>query len=402
MVLLTGCANFNMLDRRTPLTPGGTAIHLDAPQRLVFTNRKGEVCAEPTPDALQAYASALGAGVSAPSQGAASIAGALQTSSGSIGLHTQSITLMRDNLYRICEAGYNGQLNNTDIVQMLQRSQDLTLGVLAIEQLTGAVKAPQLRLGGNAQASASASAADASKVLANARETEAIRTKSLEAVRTLRSGDQIASETAAQAVIDFTPNPPTSDSDKRRLADLNQKSASLKAKVEQDIIDVTNAEKNLADASAVVLKAQEALSTALSSSSASASGSGEFTVVSDHKNIEKDTAKELAHAVTEIVENIVNHSRLLEVCANLMSRSYASLSDKEREDERLAFVPFMKEECSKVFAANLKTIADRDNTKQTQAIAAKANAEARLKEASAKGATKVPPTAQAPAPKITP
>ncbi|MBM3482652.1 MAG: hypothetical protein FJX66_05065 [Alphaproteobacteria bacterium] len=113
------CANFESIGRRSNLPDDGShesrAIHLDAKQRLVFAKGGGDrdddpaaVCAEPSPDALSAIAASAGIGASVPSQGAASAAAALQTSAASIGLRTQSITLMRDALYRVCEAYYSG------------------------------------------------------------------------------------------------------------------------------------------------------------------------------------------------------------------------------------------------------------------------------------------------------
>ncbi len=78
---LSGCANFQTVSRQTTLPggSGGLAIHLDAQQRLVVVNALGRYCTEPSPDALAAYASSLGLGVSAPTQGAASLAQALQS-----------------------------------------------------------------------------------------------------------------------------------------------------------------------------------------------------------------------------------------------------------------------------------------------------------------------------------
>lgn len=163
---MTACADLQTVGRTTRLpllvdannskVEPGVAIHLDAQQRLVLA-RGEKYCAEPSPDALAAYASSLGFGVSAPGQGAASLAQALQSSAGSIGLRTQSITLMRDALYRMCEAANNGDLNRLEVAMFLRRSQDLTAAVLAIEQLTGAVVAQQVILTGNANAAAAAS-----------------------------------------------------------------------------------------------------------------------------------------------------------------------------------------------------------------------------------------------------
>ena len=61
-IALTGCAgvDFHTVERRTPLLKeDGVAIHLDSQLRLIFYNAK-RYCAEPSPDALQAYAASLG------------------------------------------------------------------------------------------------------------------------------------------------------------------------------------------------------------------------------------------------------------------------------------------------------------------------------------------------------
>ena len=142
---LASCANLQTVGRTTPID-NGTAIHLDAQQRLVVASANG-YCAEPSPDALSAYVASLG--FSAPgsqNREGASFLEALKSATGSIGLRTQSITLMRDALYRMCEASNNGHLSDLEVAAFLRRSQDLTAVVLAIEQLTGAVAANQLAL----------------------------------------------------------------------------------------------------------------------------------------------------------------------------------------------------------------------------------------------------------------
>lgn len=180
---LAGCANLSTIGRsHEPLS--NTAIHLDAPQRLVIANEKGWVCAEPSPDALQAYASSFGLGFSAPSKESGSFAQALSASAGSIGLRTQSITLMRDALYRICELYYNGGLTKENAVQLLERSQDLSLGILAIEQLTGAVVAQQVNINTNSAATAAASINDTQKELDKAKVDEVTKKTALDSAQT--------------------------------------------------------------------------------------------------------------------------------------------------------------------------------------------------------------------------
>ncbi len=153
---LTGCANLHTIGRHTDIPSYqdkgvGKAIHLDAQQRLVVFNGLQKYCAEPSPDALAAYASSLGLSATGPSEREISIAQALQSSTGSIGLRTQSITLMRDALYRICEAYSNGAINEIQAVALLGRSLDLMAVILAIEQLTGAVVPRQILITGKAE-----------------------------------------------------------------------------------------------------------------------------------------------------------------------------------------------------------------------------------------------------------
>ena len=72
-----------------------------------------------------------------------------------IGLRTQSIQLLRDAMYRICEAYWNDALDSESLIAMHRRFQNLMTGLLAIEQLTGAVRPePIILRPGSAQADA--------------------------------------------------------------------------------------------------------------------------------------------------------------------------------------------------------------------------------------------------------
>lgn len=110
LALCAGCANLNTNSRTTTLPLEGKAMHLQAAQRLAYTDSAGRICAEPVPDT---------------------------TSPTGIGQTTQQVTLLRDTLYRICEASHNGVLAKGDAARLIERTQDVTLGLLAIEQLTG-------------------------------------------------------------------------------------------------------------------------------------------------------------------------------------------------------------------------------------------------------------------------
>ena len=137
-------------------------------------------CAEPSPDALSAFAASFGGGLAAADAGSASFAGALSEGAGSIGLRTQTITLLRDSLFRVCEAGYNKQIGPLMVAQLHERFQDVTVALLAIEQLTGAVVAQQVLLTGRANANAAAAVLDAERYLREAEERERMATEKLE------------------------------------------------------------------------------------------------------------------------------------------------------------------------------------------------------------------------------
>lgn len=128
-------------------------VFIDAEQRAVLSNRRSDkdirvVCAEPAPDALSAIAAQAGVSVSDISS-AVSAEGGVSEAAANIGLRTQTIQTLRDGFYRVCEAYMNG-LSEEQYSIMLRRFQTNMIALLAIEQLTGAVK------GGDAVVSASA------------------------------------------------------------------------------------------------------------------------------------------------------------------------------------------------------------------------------------------------------
>ena len=134
-----------------------TGVFIDAKQRAILSNSRIDdnndtdlrvVCAEPAPDALSAIAAQAGLSVSDISN-AVSAEGGASEAAANIGLRTQTIQTLRDGFYRVCEAYMNG-LSEEQYSIMLRRFQTNMIALLAIEQLTGAVK------GGDAVVSASA------------------------------------------------------------------------------------------------------------------------------------------------------------------------------------------------------------------------------------------------------
>lgn len=162
IIFCAGCANMSSVHRDFNVDEGKGAL-VDIKQRAIIVSRqtsvKGNsnvtktiVCAEPSPDALSAYAAQLAAEANVPNQVTGKIAASFQESSSSVGLRTQSIQLLRDSLYRLCEGYMSGALDEAQYDILMRRYQKYMVALLGIEQLTGTIKAPAVAI--NTQGSA--------------------------------------------------------------------------------------------------------------------------------------------------------------------------------------------------------------------------------------------------------
>ena len=163
--LVSGCAHLSTYNSLDDLSEERNQVMvLDAKTRVVHSRLvepkdshgiyRNIVCAEPSPDALSALIAS--ADTSVPLRGDNTIAAALAygESAASIGLRTQSIQLMRDAMYRLCESYLNNAISEASFETLQRRFQSSMVAILAIEQLTGAVRAPSVVLGGSAGNSA--------------------------------------------------------------------------------------------------------------------------------------------------------------------------------------------------------------------------------------------------------
>jgi hypothetical protein len=128
-------------------------LSLDARQRLVIQGYKVDkhgverpvICSEPSPDAIAAQAANLAAGVNAtlPNsvQGNAQLAAGYSEAVASIAMRTQSIQVLRDGYYRLCEAYLNDVIGKQDYVNVVKFIDEFIATVVAIEALGGTVVA---------------------------------------------------------------------------------------------------------------------------------------------------------------------------------------------------------------------------------------------------------------------
>ena len=186
-VILTACtgAEWNSINRSFDPTKGDSRL-IDAKQRAIISVRRElldkegkpinterkepvtvlSVCAEPSPDALQATATAL-----AGTEGGEALESYLNLSfsnsetAASIGLRTQAIQLLRDAYFRLCEAYLNDGLDAIAYDVLQRRFQNQIVALLAVEQLTGTVTAAQATLNTSASGNAGAQAGLIAQIL---------------------------------------------------------------------------------------------------------------------------------------------------------------------------------------------------------------------------------------------
>lgn len=155
-LLLAGCANQNSIYRTFSLANGDSPM-IDIRQRAILvapatTKRDLTVCAESSPDAMAALAYELAASTSVSNKGSLDFGMGMHDSAAFTGLRTQSIQLLRDFGYRLCESYLSGAISAPQYDLLMRRFQKNTVALLAIEQLTGTIKVAPVSLapGGDA------------------------------------------------------------------------------------------------------------------------------------------------------------------------------------------------------------------------------------------------------------
>ena len=100
----------------------GHLITLDASKRTILVNQSGRFCAEPAPDAMGAIFTHLAANLSGKGKGKGAIEAELtgnidtttSTSVFELFQRSQGVQLLRDGLYRLCEAHLNGAIGSDE------------------------------------------------------------------------------------------------------------------------------------------------------------------------------------------------------------------------------------------------------------------------------------------------
>lgn len=251
---------------------------------------------------------------------------------------------MREHLLRICEYAQNESINPADTMLPMERSQDPTMGVLAIEQLTGAVVPRQTALTGQGQAAAWAG------VLAThdkAEERLAEREGDLDDVRDARFAQASASEQALKALQDAAKADPKKTAAK--IKTLQDAASSAQLKLGQLDARLAAAQQAVDKAESERAALEKKLDAAVADSSASTAGTAQFSGGRGRSNVSPATARHLARASVEIVKAVLEKGHMTDNCINFMS------AIREHEPVRND-APFqaMTALCTKVFDAAIK------------------------------------------------
>jgi hypothetical protein len=142
-----------------------SSYSLDAKQRVVFSFAREDqqpghrtsryICAEPSPDALSAIAASGALEAQVAGQGGGAASAGLNEAVAAIGLRTQTIQLLRDGLYRACEAYLNGAIDEFGYALLLNKYDETMISLVAIDGLTGMRPAAQVAIGGETTGKAS-------------------------------------------------------------------------------------------------------------------------------------------------------------------------------------------------------------------------------------------------------
>jgi len=148
---IASCENVRSIYRTADLEAGHTIV-TDAKQRVIanvpargLEGANGSsriICAEPSPDVAQALSNAISAAIAAdiPAKGGGSVdfSQSAAASVAQLGERLATIQLLRDGLYRSCEAYANGAITDVTYAMIVGRIDDVMVTLLSGEVAAGA------------------------------------------------------------------------------------------------------------------------------------------------------------------------------------------------------------------------------------------------------------------------
>jgi hypothetical protein len=335
LVIATGCLRSSYYKKVTLFPKSSTGSAKDAPsdaapatvvtmdvrQRIVVgsvVDQKLRICTEPSPDALSAAASS--AGVSLSKADALQLAANLSAAEGAafIGLRTQSIQLMRDAMFRICEAYVSGAINGRGYETLLRRYQSSMVGILAIEQLTGVVRAAPVSLGGAAEQG------DVDRLAQLTKETDDAKESLSNAENDVTAKQDVATK-AADKKKDIDDKIAALNAKAARNADEQKALDDLISQRDDAVAADKDATKALVDAKATRDKQDESYKKLDAERRAALAGGGSATMTagaSSDQTVAPVDRTAVASAVRDIVDETLNLEFGRELCTTVLTANY--------------------------------------------------------------------------------
>jgi hypothetical protein len=343
---VSGCAYLTTYTDKEALVGGAKGVFIDAKQRAVITSpykrqsTKGtetvreaylRFCAEPSPDALSALAANLGVSAKFKDKASLDLNQGLSEGAANIGVRTAAIQSLRDITYRDCEAFLNGGITRFGLETLQRRFQSTLVAVLAIEQLTGAIRAPSVALTAQSKGTDAESlvkligfsnSANADLAAAKSKEESATSAKDQTGKDRATAKDALAKTgvTADQAAAIQKQGDAATDDDKKKLASYLDAKSNVDGAQKKD------------DAAANVLKSAqddtikkqqnydglEAMRKAAAAGGGSNSVGVQFAPGSEPKPLDKESLAILAPTVQGIVDSTLRLGFGREVCVSLI------------------------------------------------------------------------------------
>ena len=383
MIATAGCANLNSIHHEfsdSSHTGGAKvrAVSVGAEQRFLefaynestsgtYPTKLWQICAEPSPDALAAFSGSFAGSLSGQAAqgggGAVNLATALAAQAAAFGLRTQSITLLRDNAFRLCEGHLNRSLDSRQFETLHRRLQNIMVASLAIEQLTGYARPTIATVGANASANAGGGVLEAQRVLDQAEneltsketaaqaadkavetaktevtttnETATMDKKNAEALSTKAATDATALKTARDAATKVNADPKATPEAKKAAndavtkaeevatqsakaakdaTDKADKSTAAKKAADEKLVTVTDNAKKAKDAVIEAKKNVQALTAARDQARSTTASAFTMPGQISGPPPSPQATTAVAAAVTEIVKKVVDRDYSADIC----------------------------------------------------------------------------------------
>lgn len=168
LTVLVGCTTAqNSIFRQYDLD-SGKSLTTDATQRVIIntkthpSSRPGRVnperivCAEPSPDVASIVANSFGFGLNILGQGNAAVSSGQASALAQLAERTVTVQLLRDQMYRACEAYANGAISGTEYSLLMSRNNDAMVTLMLGESASRIVGRQLAAIGGASGTEASA------------------------------------------------------------------------------------------------------------------------------------------------------------------------------------------------------------------------------------------------------